>query len=99
MYNNTELFICECSSAEHQMIIRWDDWDGTDEEDFVFVTIHLNPERSIWKRIKHAVMYIFGYRCRYGHFDEIVLKKSDANKLQNVVDALQKSNRSNERIF
>jgi hypothetical protein len=95
--DNTEIFICECSSAEHQMIIRWDSEDLDD--DFVYVTIHLNPEYSIWNRVKHAIKYIFGYRSRYGHFDEIILKKSDANNLQKVVDVMRRSNRANERIF
>lgn len=36
-----------------------------------------------------AIKYIFGYKCMFGHFDEFIFKKSDADKLQNVVNYLR----------
>ena len=84
----TELFLCQCSSTEHQLIIDYD--DSPDAIDFVCVSIHLNIERSAWKRIKQAVKHVFGYKCKYGHFEEIILRREDADRLQKVVDALKK---------
>lgn len=81
---NRELFICECNNTEHQLIFSYDkDWEE------VFVSIHLNPEYKIWKRIWMGIKYIFGYRSCYGHFDEFIFKKEDADKLQSVVNFLK----------
>lgn len=79
-----ELFICQCNNTEHQLIFSYfpDDHD-------VFVSVHLTPELNIWKRIWIAIKYIFGYKCCYGHFDEFIFKKSDAGKLQKVVNFLK----------
>lgn len=78
-----ELFICQCHNTEHQLIFRYDtDWEE------VFVSIHLIPESNIFRRIWAGIKYIFGHRSRYGCFDEFIFKKSDANKLQKVVNHL-----------
>lgn len=84
-----ELFICQCSSIEHQVIFQYfeDEKDADDKE--VYVSIHLAPERNIFKRIWYAIRYIFGYRCRYGHFEEFIFNKNDAERLQKVVDFLK----------
>ena len=86
-YNQSinELFICQCHNIEHQLIFSYfpDDCE-------LFVSIHLIPEYNIWKRIWMAIKYIFGYKSIYGHFDEFIFKKSDADKLQKVVNFLKK---------
>ena len=79
------LLLCECSSAEHQLIIRW---DVTDEE--VYATIHLANYRGFWKRLWYGLKYAFGYKSCYGAFDEVILRKEDASALQQVVDHLRK---------
>ncbi len=82
-----DLFICDCNSIEHQIIFSYfEDADLTD----VYMTVHLIPEDKIWKRVWYAIKYIFGYRCMYGHFDEFIFKKEDANKLQSIVNYLKK---------
>ena len=77
-----ELFICQCNNIEHQLI-----FSRLDNE--VYVHVHLTPESNILKRIWIAIKYIFGYKCRYGHFDEFIFKKSDADKLQKVTNLLK----------
>lgn len=59
-----ELFICECNSIEHQMIMSY-----FDDEKEVYCSVHLKPERNVFKRIIHAVKYIFGHRSIYGYFE------------------------------
>lgn len=80
-----EFFICRCNSSEHQLIFTYfsDEVDGD-----VYVSVHLKPD-SFWKRIRNAIKYVFGYRSKYGDFDEFIFKKEDANKLQSVVDYLK----------
>lgn len=81
-----ELFVCQCSSIEHQVVFSY---DKEDEDKDVYVSVHLVPEHSIWRRIINSVKYIFGYKCRYGHFEEFIFNKEDAGKLQEVVNYLQ----------
>lgn len=82
-----ELFICQCHNTEHQLIFSY---FSEDEDKNVYVSVHLIPEYRLWKRIWMAIWYIFGYRSCYGHFDEFIFKKSDAERLQKVVDYLIK---------
>lgn len=85
MKNDNEiLLLCDCSSAEHQMIVRWDNDDNE-----VYVTINLPQHKSFWRRLWHGLMYAFGHKCRYGDFEEVILRKEDANNLQKVVDYLK----------
>ena len=81
-----ELFICQCYNVEHQLIFSY---FPDDEDKDVYVSVHLTPEDNIWKRIWMAIKYIFGYKSMYGHFDEFIFKKSDADKLQKVVNFLR----------
>ena len=85
MKNDNEiLLLCDCSSAEHQLIVRW---DNDDKE--VYVNVHLANMYGFWQRLWHAAKYVFGYKSRYGAFDEIILRKEDADKLQKVVNHLR----------
>lgn len=50
------------------------------EEKIIFVHIHLN-KKPFWERVTYAFKYIFGYKCRYGAFDEILLDESHSKQL------------------
>lgn len=82
-----ETLICQCSSMEHHFSFVW--WEDKDLEGEVYMEIHLS-KLSFWDRLKHGIKYIFGYRCMFGEFDEIILKKEDVNKLEKVVEFLKK---------
>ena len=82
--DNEILLICDCSSAEHQLIIRWNN-----DYDEVYVDTHLTTYKGFWKRLWYGLKYTFGYKCRYGAFDEVILRKEDADNLQKVVDYLK----------
>lgn len=84
MKNTTEIIICECCSSEHQLIFRTIYNPQDIQNDEVFIDIHLN-KKSFWKRLKYGLKYIFGYKCRFGAFDEIITTKE---KLQNVINKL-----------
>ena len=83
-----ELFVCECSNVEHQLIFTYFD-DETKGD--VYMSVHLIPESNIWKRIKNAIKYIFGYRSKYGDFDEFIFRSKDSEKLQSIINYLKKS--------
>ena len=64
------LFTCVCGSLEHIFIVTADDDD-------LFIEVHLSP-LPFFERLKHAVQYLFGYRSRWGDFDEILLNPETA---------------------
>lgn len=82
-----ELFICECHDPSHQFIICADPL--TSEYPEVYVTVHLNRDCNIFKRIWTSLNYIFGMRSILGDFDEVIIKPEDADRLQDVVDYLR----------
>lgn len=81
-----ELFICQCHSERHQLIFTY---FPDDEEKTVYVAVHLIPENKILKRIWLAIKYTFGKSCRYGHFEDFIFQKKDADRLQRIVDVLK----------
>ena len=83
-----EFLLCQCHSAEHQLLFTW--WDDEDIQE-VYMRVHL-AKHTFWERLVYGIKYIFGYQCKYGAFDEMILRKEDAEKLQNVVDYLKRTN-------
>lgn len=85
----TELFLCTCGDVSDQIIMRyWTDYEK-DVYPSVYVSFYLN-ELPFFKRLWYGIKYIFGYRCKYGHFGEIILKPEDYTKMEKVVDFLKK---------
>ena len=82
-----EIFICDCHSSEHQMVIFYDEDAGYP---VVYSHVHLN-KRPFWERLKYGIKYIFGYKCRYGAFDEFIFNTDDAERLQEVVNYLKQT--------
>lgn len=73
-----KILICDCSSAEHQMVLRFD--DDKDLGRMVYVEIHLVP--LVWyKRLWRGLKYIFGHKCKYGDFEEIILSPKHADQV------------------
>ena len=77
------LFLCDCSSSEHQIIFHADPESGQ-----VFCHIHLS-QRPFLKRIVYGLRYIFGYHCRYGHWEEFIWNPEDAPNLRSLADMLE----------
>ena len=79
---------CDCSSAEHVIRYSFDPDaklnDPTD--DYIYTTTFLNQYRSFWKRIWIAIKYIFGYKCKYGHFDCAMINKNEATSLRDFLN-------------
>lgn len=80
----TDILVCECASADHQLLIRHFE---NDQE--VYVQMHLS-KKSFYERLIYGIRYIFGYQSRFGAFDEIVLGPQHINSLQSVVNHIKK---------
>lgn len=77
-----EILVCACHSCEHQIVIQKDD-------DCVYCSIHLVP--LPWhKRLINGIKYIFGYRSKYGDFDEFIFDGSHVETLQEIIKQVSK---------
>ena len=81
------VLICDCSSREHQIIIEHDN-----EDKLTYCHIHL-VKHGFWRRLKAGLKYIFGYKCRYGQWDEFILKPEHANHLRELSELLSQHSR------
>ena len=72
---------CNCTSAEHIVRITVDR-----HEDFpaMYVDIQLNRYHNVFGRLWRALLYVFGYQCRYGHWDEMALMGEDVKRLRDL---------------
>lgn len=78
------VLICECSSREHQIIIQQDT-----DDNLIYCHIHLVKD-GFWRRLKAGLKYIFGYKCKYGQWEEFILKPEHANQLRELSELLSK---------
>ena len=74
---NPSLLICKCNSSEHQIIIYHEE-----HENLFHCSIHLNSNLGFWKRLVLGIKYIFGYGCKYGHWDEFTFDRSHSKALR-----------------
>lgn len=81
-----EYFECQCHGDEH--ILTFSFWVVSDDPD-CYVHIFLNHRRW-YKRIWPAIRYIFGYKCKFGHFDEMILKHKDVSRLRELCQEFEK---------
>ena len=71
-----KIFICECHSLEHQVIFWFDE-----EDNKLYCEPHLVTHRNFLKRLWVGIKYAFGYKCRFGDWDETIFKDEDLKKL------------------
>lgn len=80
-----EIFICSCASLEHQ-IMFWHD----KEYDYLHACPHLVTYRGFFKRLWYGLRYAFGYKSRYGAWDELIFDKTDEEELLRFLQSRQK---------
>ena len=90
-YESTDIFICECHSTEHQMVVNYSEDESPNGVKYpmVYIHTHLN-KRPFWQRLKYGIKYIFGYKCMYGAFDEFIVNPTDVDKLKDIIKYLKK---------
>ena len=76
-----QFIVCDCGHIEHLIVLSFDPDESEPEYREIYLEVFLNPHRHFLVRVWHAIKYIFGYRSKYGDFDEVVLGKSQVAKL------------------
>lgn len=82
---------CICENDEHQLIFRYF-INSAEDNETLYCTFHLKPESNFFKRMLIAIKYIFGYRSKYGEFDEVLLDSDKVEELKNILSSFQNNN-------
>jgi hypothetical protein len=72
---------CNCTSAEHTLRFTMDD---DKKFPMIYVEVQLNRYHGFFGRLWRAIRYVFGYECRYGHWDEATLMGDEVRKLRDL---------------
>jgi len=79
---NERFFICACHSYNHQAIFYTDL-----DDDRLMLSVHLNVNHGLFKRLWIGFCYAIGIKSRYGSWDEFGFKPEDENKLLRYLEA------------
>ncbi len=87
-----KFLVCDCMSDEHTLRFTFDLEDGE-----MWTGVYLHNYHNIFERIWIAIKYVFGYKCKYGHFDCFVTReKSKLLELKDLCDKIIKIKEVNE---
>lgn len=75
-----DYFECTCSSKEHTFCVTSENSDDNYPPELFFHFQLIQPNNFIGK-LKTAIKYLFGYKCRFGHWDVVNLGEDDTNRL------------------
>ena len=78
------IMVCECSSVEHQIV-----FSKFDDEKTIYCSIHLTSNKNFFKRVITGVKYIFGYKCKFGQWDEFLLSEKHIDDLKEITNYLE----------
>ena len=81
---------CACHSDEHMHMYTLD----LDDPSYpaIYVTHHLATD-NFWHRLLVAAKYLFGYRCKFGDFDESIIQDSEtAIQIRDIMSQLIEAN-------
>jgi hypothetical protein len=79
MDHESEFFECICTSDEHTLRLTLENYGPNDKE--LYTSVFLNQYRNFFQRVWVAIKYVFCYKCKYGHWDCIMFKPEDADRL------------------
>lgn len=88
MNKQSEYFECVCGTDEHTLRFKLDTHDPNDVE--LYTSVFLNQYRGFFKRLWIAVKYLFGYKCKYGHWDCTMIKLEDADRLIKLLESYER---------
>ncbi len=89
----SEHFDCSCHSDEHTIVFRFFD-DKVDDLKELYLSVYLNQYRNVFKRIWIAIKYVFGYKCKYGHWDCWTMVEDDCKRLKTILEKFEESETS-----
>lgn len=85
---NNEYYECICDHSDHTIRVSYvvDDENVLDEEeDEIYLEVQL-PDQPFFRRLWRGLKYIFGYHCKYGHWETTTLKEKDAIRFRDLLD-------------
>jgi hypothetical protein len=83
----TKFFECYCYSPEHTLKFSYDEIDKE-----LYTEIFLCQYRNFIKRAWVAIKYVFGYKCKYGHFCCFTFKDADLPQFRDMLIEITKKN-------
>lgn len=72
----THVFPCPCSDPEHHII-----YSMFDDEEEIYLHVQLNNGKW-YQRVWKAIKYVFGYKCKFGHFEEFIISSENYEHLK-----------------
>lgn len=84
----TEFFECICHSDEHTLRFSY---DPGPEEMGIWAGVFLNQYHNIFQRIWITIKYVFGYKCKYGHWDCFQFKYNDIDRFVDMLTTYKNS--------
>lgn len=84
----SEHFECICSTPEHTIRFKLEDYGDNDTS--LYMSIFLDQYHGFFSRLWIAIKYIFGYKCKYGHWDCTMFKVEDADRLIELLEVYKK---------
>jgi len=78
---DTEYFECDCGDMDHILRVSY----FKDEPEEMYVEIHLR-QKTFLRRLWQAVKYAFGFRSRFGDFDEFLWRPETAKEYRAFID-------------
>ena len=77
MKEDIEILICDCGSFDHQIVFWYEEKEGGT----MYTHPNLTTHRNFFKRLWYGLRYAFGYKSRFGAFDEFVFSKNNEKRL------------------
>lgn len=85
MDHEIEYMDCQCLSPEHTLRYMFTPYNNDKDPPEIYTEVYL-CKQGFWKRIWIAIKYVFGYQCKYGHWDCTILTPSEVPKLQKLLN-------------
>ena len=70
------ILVCDCGLPEHQIHIY-----SYKDPEFIALCPALVTSNGFFRRLVEGLKYAFGYKSKYGQFDEILLRRDDTVEL------------------
>ena len=84
---------CECSSIEHRLHFDYEPPSYTQKEfGDIYIHVYLNPVNGFFKRLVLATKYLFGYQCKYGAWDETIIRRRQIPEIIALFNEMNKDN-------
>lgn len=76
---------CECSCDEHSFRFCYVPNPWEDDPPELYINVYLT-KRGFFRRLWTALRYVFGYKCRYGHWDTGDINRKSVQELRGWLD-------------